>query len=83
MFSLPSGSDFRPTFFATGQGLEVEKFSTVLNEKCRNFSICFKETRGSLKKQMFLYCFMLIFAKTVDVHCIFDNMEHFRSFRSF
>ena len=32
-----------------GRGFELQKFSAVLKEKCRNFSICFKETRGSLK----------------------------------
>ena len=32
-----------------GRGFESEKFSTVLKEKCGNFSICFKETGGSLK----------------------------------
>ena len=44
------GLGFRPTFFAWGiGGFELEKFSTVLKEKCRNFSICFKETGDILK----------------------------------
>ena len=52
MFPLPGGSGFRPTFFALGVGgFELEKFSTVLKEKCWNFSICFKETGGSLKSR--------------------------------
>ena len=57
---------------------ESEKFSTVFKDKCRNFSICFKETGGSLKSRyLFLCCFMSTFAKTVDVCCIFDNVDHF------
>ena len=51
-FSLPKGSGFRPTFFAGGvRGFELEKFSTVSKEACRNFSICFKKTGGSLKNR--------------------------------
>ena len=30
---------------------ELDKFSTVSKEKCRNFSICFKETGGGLKSR--------------------------------
>ena len=33
------------------RGFEFDKFSAVLKEKCRNFSICFKETGGSLKSR--------------------------------
>ena len=45
------GVGFSPNFlFAPGgRGFESEKFSTVPKEKCGNFSICFKETGGSLK----------------------------------
>ena len=52
-FSLPpGGSGFRPTFFARGgRGFELEKFSTVLKKKCKNFSICFKKPGGSLKSR--------------------------------
>ena len=41
--SLPGGGG--------GRGFELEKFSTVLKEICRNFSIWFKETGGSLKSK--------------------------------
>ena len=34
-----------------GWGFELDKFSPFLEEKCRNFSICFKETEGSLKSR--------------------------------
>ena len=40
------GSGFRQTSFA--RDFELEKFPTVLKEKCRKFSICFKEIEGSL-----------------------------------
>ena len=40
-----SGVGFSPNFLCQGgRGLELEKFPTVLNEKSRKFSICFKET---------------------------------------
>ena len=54
------------------QGFELEKFPTVLKEKCRNFSTCFRKNRRQLEKQMFLCCFISI-AKTVDVYFIFNN----------
>ena len=34
-----------------GWAFELEKFSAVLKEKSKNFSNCFKETRGSLKSK--------------------------------
>ena len=46
------GSGFGPTLFASGsRGFELEKFPTVLKEKCRNFSIYLKETECSLKNR--------------------------------
>ena len=43
---------FLPNFVCPGgRGFESEKFSTVLKERCRNFSICFRETGGSLKSK--------------------------------
>ena len=40
---------FSPNFpCAGGGGFELEKFPIVLKEKCRNFSICLKETGFSL-----------------------------------
>ena len=56
---------------------ELEKFSPVFKDKCRNFSICFKETGRQLEKQVFLCCFMSTFATPVDVYSIFDNIDHF------
>ena len=41
-----------PNFLCPGdQGFELEKFPAVLKGKCMNFSICFKETGGSLKSR--------------------------------
>ena len=45
---------FSPNFLCPGyRGFESEKFFTVLKEKekCRNFSICFKETGIRLKSR--------------------------------
>ena len=51
-FSPHGGVWFSPNFLCPGgRGFELEKFSTVLKEKCRNFSICFRESGGSLKSR--------------------------------
>ena len=50
-FSLPGGRVFAQLSLPGGQDFEFEKFSTVLKEKFRNFSICFKETGCSLKSR--------------------------------
>ena len=50
-FHCPGGWVFNRTFFARNRGFESKKFCTVLKEKCRNFSICFKETGGSLESR--------------------------------
>ena len=43
-FHFP-GVGLLPNFLCPGGwSFELEKFPTVLKEKCRNFSICFKET---------------------------------------
>ena len=78
------GVGFLPNFLCPGRrGFELENFSTVLKEKCRNLQICVKETGGSLKAGVFVLFHTIFFAKTVDVYCIFNNIDHFRSFRSF
>ena len=53
-FSLPpggGGSGFRLTFFALGVGVLIREIVYSFERKCRNFSICFKETGGSLKSK--------------------------------
>ena len=48
------GVGFSPNFLCPGgRGFELEKLSAVLKENCKNFSICFKETGGSLKSRCF------------------------------
>ena len=50
--SHSQGVGFSPNFLCPrGRGFEIKNFSTVLKGKCRNFSICFKETGGSLKSR--------------------------------
>ena len=90
MFSLPRGLGFRPTFFAWGSGFKYEKFSLVLKENCGNFSICFKEIKGSLKSRcscagsyQFLensrvYCILNNMFSAVFV--IFANLDHHKNF---
>ena len=50
-FPLPWGQVFAQLLLPGGRGFKLEKFSRVLKDKCRNFSICFKETGGSFKSR--------------------------------
>ena len=70
-FSLLGRLGFCPTSFARGgRYFELEKFSTGLKEKCKNFSICLKETA----------CVPVQFHVNF---CIFNNIDDFPPFRSF
>ena len=83
-FSLPVWVSVSRNFLCPGDpAFELEKFTTVLKENCENFSICFKEIGGGFLRQVFLCCFISIFAKTVDLCCIFNNMNYFLPFWSF
>ena len=54
-----SGVGISPNFHCPGdRGFESEKFPTVLKEKCRNFSICFKETGAVCKAGIVSYQFL-------------------------
>ena len=66
-----------------GRGFELKKFSTVLKEKCRNFSNCFKETGGSSKGRCSSAVSCQFLQKTGGVCFIFNNTDHFRPFQSF
>ena len=71
MFSLPGESGVCAAFFCLGvRGFESEKFSTVFKEKCKNLSICFKETS----------CVNVLCQINF---CICNNVDDFRPFRSF
>ena len=80
---LPTAQGVRvwPDFLCPrDQSFELERLSTVLKEKCRKFSMSVsKKPWRKFKKQVFLCCFISIFANTciVDVYCIFNNMDHF------
>ena len=51
-FPLPGVLGFRPTFLARSLGFRIrEIFYIVQEEKCRNFSIRFKETGGRMKSR--------------------------------
>ena len=78
----PGGQVFAQLLCPGRRGFEFEKFSAVLKEKCRNFSICFKETRGSFINKCSCAVSHHFFAKPADLHCIFYNIYHFRPFRS-
>ena len=49
----------------------------------QEFLDLFQRDWRQLEKQVFLCCFTsFFFANPVDVHCIFNNIYHFRPFRS-
>ena len=48
----------------------------------QEFLDLFQRNWRQLEKQVFLCCFISFFAKPVDVHCIFNNIDYFRPFRS-
>ena len=56
------------------QDFESEKFSTVFQRQVQELLDLFQR---NWRQQVFLCCFMSTFAKTVDVYCIFDNVDHF------
>ena len=63
-----SGVGFLPNFLCPGgRGFELEKFPTVLKEKCRNFL----KKPEQFEKQVLFH--NNTSAKTVDVYCIFNN----------
>ena len=70
---------FSPNLLCRGEGLGFwnGKISYSFERKMQDFSIFFSKNREQLEKQVFLCCFMSIFAKTVDVYCIFNNIDHF------
>ena len=78
--SLPRGSSLSRVHV----NRPLEKSPTVWKEKCRKFSIyLFQRDRGQLEKSVFLCCFMSIFAKTLDVYCIFNNETIFSHYGHF
>ena len=78
----PGGRGFAQLSLPGGLGFRIREIFYVWKENYRNSSICFKE-KQVLEKQVFLCCFISIFEETLDVCCIFNNIDHFRQFRSF
>ena len=67
-----------------GRDFESEKLFTALKEICRQELLdLIQRNWRQLEKQVFLCCFISMFAKTVDVYCICNNIDHFWPFRSF
>ena len=62
-----------------GRGFELEKFFHSLERKMQELLDLFQRNWRQFEKQVFFCCFILIFAKTVDVYCIFNNLDHFPS----
>ena len=75
-FSLPGPVRlFAQLSLPGGRGFELllwEKFSIVLKENAGTSRFVLRNRR-QLEKQVFLCCFISIFAKTVDDFCIFNN----------
>ena len=81
------GVGFSPNFLCPAggvRGFEFEKFSTVRSERnMQELLDLIQRNQRQLEKQVFLFCFISIFAKTLYVYCIFNNIDRFRPFRSF
>ena len=81
----PRGRVFSQLFLCLwGRDFESEKLFTVLKEICRQELLdLFQRNWRQLQKQVFLCCFIPMFAKTVDIYCICNKIDHFWPFRSF
>ena len=78
----PSGRVFSQLFLCPwGQDFESDKLFTVLKEICRQELLDL--IQRNRRELVFLCCFIPMFAKTVDVYCICDNIDHFWPFHSF
>ena len=81
----PSGRVFSQLFLCPwGQDFESDKLFTVLKEICHQELLdLIQRNWRELEKHVFLCCFIPMFAKTVDVYCICNNIDHFWPFQSF
>ena len=81
----PRGRVFSSLFLCPwGQDSELEKLFTVLKEVCHQELLdLIQRNWKELEKHVFLCCFIPMFAKTVDVCCICNNIGHFWPFQSF
>ena len=73
------GIGISPNFLCPGgRGFELEFYSS--ETKLRELFGLFKRNRRQLEKQVFLGCLISSFARTVDVYCLFINIDHFGPF---
>ena len=76
------GVGFSPNFLCPGgSGFWIREIFYSSERKMQQLFDLFQRNRRQLEKQVFLCCFISIFAKIVDVYCIFNNIDRFRSFR--
>ena len=73
----PEGQVFAQLSKPEDWGFELEKFSTQFGKEILNL---FQRNWRQNEKQVFLCCFISIYAKTVDVYCIFNNIDRFWPF---
>ena len=82
-FSLPEGWVFVQLSLPGGSGFWIWEIFYGFEIKMQEFLDFFQRNWRQLEKQAFLCCFMSVFAKVVDVYCVFYNIDHFWPFRSF
>ena len=77
-YNCPSGRVFAQPSLPGRGGVGVLKWKNFLQfwKKNAGTSRFFSKNRDQLEKQVFLCCFMSIFAKTVDVYCIFNPITY-------
>ena len=77
----PGGRVFAQLSFCPGEsGFRIREIFYSSKRKMRKLLDLFQRNWLQLEKQVFLCCFISILAKTLDVYCIFDNIDRFRSF---
>ena len=65
-----------------GLGFKIREIFCSFDRAMQEFLDLFQRNWRQLEKQAFVCCFKSIFVKVVDVCCTFNNIDHFRSFRS-
>ena len=77
------GRVFTELSLARGSGFWIGEICYNSERNMQELLDLIQKSWRQLEKQVFLCCFILIFAKTVDVYCIFNNIDHLRPFQSF
>ena len=76
------GVGFSANFLCLGVGASIRQIFDSFKRKMQEFLDLFQRNWKQFENQVFLCYFNSIFAKALDVYCIFNKIYHFRAFRS-